>query len=485
MRITEDLRQYISLLEDKGELARIRAEVDWNFEVGAITRRLIDTRGPAPLFENIKDYPKGYRIFSLPFGPSKPLLGRLALALGRDQNTHPVELINSTSDKLKPVEPKIVSDAPCKENIMKGDDINVLKFPVPFIHGVDGGRYIGTWCIIVTKEKDRNWTNWGVYRVMVQNEKIVSMNFERRAQQHGSQMYERHLEKPKGPFNVAISIGADPISLLAATMSPPEGISECEIAGGIRGSPTKLARCESVDLEVPASSEIVIEGEVSTDEMMEGPMGEFTGYTGGGRMLLPYVRVKCVTYRNDPILTLANMGKPWDDTAVTFPVTYSSWVRKILLDKGLPIKDVYMWPAYGLTISVKGRGGPGIAHKVIQAIRDSHCRGFLSFCFIVGEDIDVSNLEDVFWCLTTRLHPRNGIHTFARANALGSPLLPALTPDERENHYSYATYFDCTWPSDWSEEYVQEHCSVIDFERAWPESVQEKVIRRWNEYGLK
>jgi 4-hydroxy-3-polyprenylbenzoate decarboxylase len=483
MKVAEDLREYIEILEQAGELRRVTAQVDWNLEIGAITRRLMDRKGPAPLFENIKDYP-GHRLLACPFGPSEPLLGRLALALGLDRNTHPLEMVRSTQEKLKLVKPVVVADAPCKENVLKGDDVNVLKFPVPFIHGTDGGRYIGTWCIVVTRDRTRGWTNWGVYRVMVQNEKIVSMNFERRAQQHGSQMFERHLEANDEPYDVAIVVGADPISLLAATMSPPEPISEVEVAGGLRGAPVKLVKCETVDLEVPASAEIVIEGKIGREEMWEGPMGEFSGYTGGGKMRLPYVQVTCITHRNNPIVTLANMGKPWDDCAVTYPVTYGSWIRKMLQDKGLPVKDVFVLPVYGLVVSVNGRGGSGVAHAIIKTLRESRARGYMQYAFIVGEDIDISSMEDVFWCFTTRLHPKYGIHVDARAGAIGSPLLPNLMPDEREHHYSYTCYFDCTWPSDWSEQYLREHTQVVDFERAWPKDVQEKVLRRWKEYRL-
>ena len=483
MKIAEDLREFIQILEDKGELRRVKAEVDWNLEIGAITRRLMDLKGPAPLFENIKDYP-GQSLLACPFGPSKPLLGRLALALGLDRDIHPLEMVRIAQDRLKLIKPVLVADAPCRENIQKGEDINVLKFPVPFIHGTDGGRYIGTWCIVITKDKARGWTNWGVYRVMVQNEKIVSMNFEMRAKQHGSQMFERHLKDRKEPYEIAIVVGADPISLLAATMSPPESISEVEVAGGLRGAPLKLVKCETVDLEVPASSEVVIEGTIGPDEMWEGPMGEFSGYTGGGKMLLPYVKVSCVMHRNNPVHTLANMGKPWDDCAVTYPVTYGAWVRKLLQEKGLPVKDVFVLPVYGLVVSVTGRGGSGVAHNVIKVLRESKARGYLQYAFIVGDDVDISSLEDVFWCLTTRLHPKHGIHVVPRPGAIGSPLLPNLMPDERENHYSYIAYFDCTWPSDWSEEYLREHTRVIDFERAWPKEIQDKVLRRWKEYKL-
>ncbi|HZW54813.1 MAG TPA: UbiD family decarboxylase [Nitrososphaerales archaeon] len=487
MKISDNLRSFIDILEEEKELRRISAEVDWNLEIGAITRRLVDTRGPAPLFENIKGYPAGYRILGLPFGPSSPLHARLSLSLGMERDTRPKEIIEEVQSRLqRNIKPKIVSHTPCKENIARGDEVNVLNFPAPYIHSVDGGRYIGTWCIVVTKDRENGWQNWGVYRVMVQNEKVVSINYEINARQHGGDIFEREESQHREESSaspIAIVLGAGPISLLAAAMSPPAGVNESGVASSLLGAPLELVKCETVDLEVPASSEIVIEGEVPLGKRMpEGPMGEFSGYTAGGKMDLPYVDVKCITWRDDPVITLANMGKPWDDCATVYTVTYSAWIRKILQERGLPVKDVYVWPVYGTVISVKNEHEPRIAEKIIQTLKEAKCRTGLVYTFIVNGDIDVTSLEDVFWCLTTRCHPKNGIHVEQRKG--GSPLIPYRTPEEREQNYSFTGYFDCTWPKDWSEEYLGEHCRVVDFENAWPLEMREKVLARWKEYGL-
>lgn len=486
MKVSDDLREYVESLESQGELRRVKAEVDWNLEIGAITRRLIDTKGPAPLFENIKGYARGKRILGLPFGPSNPLHARLALSLGMKRSTPPREIINEVQNRLNvSVKPKIVSDAPCKENIARGDNVNLLDFPAPYVHSVDGGRYIGTWCIVVTKDDEGGWQNWGVYRVMVQNEKVVSINYEMKARQHGGDIFERdeakHGELSSSP--IAIVLGAGPISLLAAAMSPPAGTSEANVASSLMGDQLELVKCESVDLEVPASSEIVIEGEVPFGKRMkEGPMGEFSGYTAGGKMDLPYVEIKCITWRNDPIITLANMGKPWDDCATVYTVSYSAWIRKILQEKGLPVKDVYVWPVYGTVISVTQDHGPMIAERIMNALKETNCRTGLVYTFIVNDDIDVTSLEDVFWCFTTRCHPKNGIHVQERKG--GSPLIPYRTPEERAKNYSYGAYFDCTWPTEWPKEYLAEHCQVVDFANAWPAEIQQRVLNRWKEYDL-
>ena len=158
-----DLRAFMTALEREGELHRIKAEVDWNLEMGAATRKSIELRGPALYFEKAKGYPAGYGVLGVPFGPTKPVIqGRVAIALGLPKTTPPLELIDVFRERTyHPIKPVLVDSGPCKEEILKGDDVDVLKFPVPKIHGMDGGRYVGTWDLVVTKDPDTGWVNWG------------------------------------------------------------------------------------------------------------------------------------------------------------------------------------------------------------------------------------------------------------------------------------------------------------------------------------
>lgn len=482
MNEINDLRDYIRILEESNELRRVKVEVDCNLEIGAITRRLMDERGPAPLFENVKDHP-GFKILGLPFGPSVPLHSRLSLALGLPKKMPALDLINYVRDKIaNPIHPKVINDATCKSQVLKDDMVDLNYLPAPFIHSVDGGRYIGTWCIVITKDPESEWTNWGVYRVMVQDSRTVGVNFNKVAQ-HGGELLNSHSKKnSNAPYEVAIVLGADPFSLFAASTNAPRGLSEASVAGGLKGSPLELVKCETLDLEVPASSEVVIEGVIPPQELrLEGPMGEFTGYSSGGKRLAPIVKVKCVTLRNDPIITLANMGKPWDDAAVVLSIGYSANIKRILQDANIPVKDVFVFPFETSIISVE-RSDPDLAQKITKTLEASTARNSMVYTFIVGNDIDITNIEDVFWCLVTRLHPKNGYH--AKQVNGGSPLIPHLTPEERKTKYSYRGVFDLTWPYDWTSDYLEEHCHVIDFEHAWPEEVRRKVVERWEEYGL-
>ena len=477
-----DLRNLIEILDDSNELRRVKKRVDWNLEIGAITRRLIDIRGPAVLFENIRGY-RGQRMLGLPFGPSRPLHSRLSLALGLPKNSRPLGIVDYVSKKIaNPINSRMVDDSPCKENVLKCESVDVTRFPAPFIHRMDGGRYLGTWCIVVTKDPEARWTNWGVYRVMLHDSRTLIVNFNPSGQ-HGGEMLARHQGKnPNKPYQAAIVIGADPFSLIAAATSSPKGMSEASIAGSLKGSPIELVKCETVDLEVPASAEIVIEGMVrANDTMLEGPMGEFTGYSSGGTRPKPCLRISCICYRNNPIVTFANMGKPWDDFAVVSSIMYAANIKTVLQKANLPVKDVFTWPVETAVISVT-KSESNLARRIMKALRSANCRTGMIYTLLVGQDVDVTNLEDIFWCLITRLHPRNGINVESHKG--GSALIPLLTPEERRGHYSSTAFLDCTWPSSWTDAYLNEHCQVVDFYNAWPKRVREKVRNNWQKYGL-
>ncbi|MDP2645072.1 MAG: UbiD family decarboxylase [Desulfobacterales bacterium] len=156
-----DNREFIEALEKTGDVVRIRQEVDWDLEVGAITRRVCERQDPAPFFEKIKDYPEGYRIFGAPLATER----RFAAALGLNQDTPFREIQAEYSRRLeRPVKPVIVKDAPCKENVLVGDEVDLHRFPAPMVHEGDGGRYMATWHAMVSKSAKKDWTNWGMYQ---------------------------------------------------------------------------------------------------------------------------------------------------------------------------------------------------------------------------------------------------------------------------------------------------------------------------------
>lgn len=476
-----DLREFADALEKQKELKRIKTEVDWDLEMGAITRRAIDLRAPAPLFEKVKGYPDGYRVLGIPLGPSKPVLqGRVAVAIGLPKETPTLEIIDTFRDRLSsPIKPMLVNNAPCKEVILKGKDVDVTKLPVPRVHGVDGGRYIGTWDIIISKDLETNWVNWGIYRSMVFDSKTLCILLTP-GDQHGGAMFYHQYEPRKKNMPVAIVVGAEPVCHLIGTTPTPHGSSDADVAGGIRQAPVTLIKCETSDLEVPASAEIVIEGEVLAGERRaEGPFGEYTGHSVHDEQT-PIIRVNCITHRKDPIITMANMGKPWDDYATPTSITVSASVGKILQDSGVPFKSVFQ-PAPGTSMVISIRPRPGLIQKIVSILAGAERMGF-SYYVLVDEDVDVTSMEEVWWAITTRMHPRTGTHVLGGVGA--NTLLPYLSPEDRETHQTDHMYMDATFPYHWTEDYRRQHCQVVDFARGWPEEVKKKVLAKWKtDYG--
>ena len=178
----KDLRDFIRVLESHGELQRVREEVDWNLEMGAIIRHCYDIGAPAALFEKVKDHPKGFRALGASLGPSQQpghsLYARIALAFGLEPDATPQAIMKYyLAHKDKPIKPVTVKTGTCKENILLGKDVDLTKFPAPLIHGGDGGRYIGTWHTVVTKDPDSSWVNWGMYRLMVHDRNTMGCLF--------------------------------------------------------------------------------------------------------------------------------------------------------------------------------------------------------------------------------------------------------------------------------------------------------------------
>lgn len=404
---SKDLRQYIQKLEIAGEVKRIEKEVDWNLEVGAIVRRAAEQGLPAPFFQKIKDCDKGYRIFA----GSLANFRRLAIAMDLDPNISRAELTEEYLKRYKkPIKPVIVKDGLCKENILIGDQVDLLKFPVPFVHQGDGGRYIGTWHMVITQDPESDWVNWGMYRNMLHSKNSLGIYCEN--YKHLGMMYVKNYGPNKPAMEVAIAIGNEPLSSFCAASALPDRVSEADIAGGLRGEPIELVKCETVNLYVPANAEIVIEGEIRpNDFIMEGPFGEFTGYMASVKQPRKVIRVKAVTHRNNPILTMTAPGIPVDDCAVTQSISRSAVILDALRTEGLPVKGVNVTPesvTLLAVISVKAlynNIADHVAH-VAWGVKAGLC---IPYLVIVNDDIDPYNMTEVIHALATKCHPFRGI----------------------------------------------------------------------------
>lgn len=478
----KDLREYIAKLDEIGEVQTIEQEVDWNLEVGAIIRRSYDLRAPAPFFQKIKGYAEDFRIFGAPIGTSRRdrYYARIATALDMPIDITAQAFIEKYIRRKKnPIAPRIVKDGPCKEVIQTGNDVNLLQFPSPLIHGGDGGRYIGTWHTSITRDPETGWVNWGMYRLMIHDEKtmggIISPD------QHIGLHYYQHYEKRNKPMEFAIAIGTEPVTALMSAIRTNPGIAEAAIVGSLRGEPIDVIQCETVDLQVPATSEIVIEGVVMPEERRaEGPFGEFTGYQAGDRKPRPVFHVKAITHRQNPILPVTCMGVPVDDCAVVIPLAKAANLLDDLRGRGLPVKAAYCPPAGVSFMVIVSTKVPYVNYtqQLAHAIWANN-RSFYQV-MIVEDDIDVTDWEQVMWAFTTRCHPERGIRQVP--NAPGNPLLPFVNAYEREKLLSAYVLFDCTFPKEWPKEFVPIKAS---FDVMWPQEIQKRVLANWNSYGYK
>jgi len=474
-----DTREYIDLLERAGELRRVRTEVDWKYEAGAMSRLVCERRGPAPLFENIKGYP-GQRMAAVLMGPTRPQLhGRTALALGLDKDTPTLDLIEIVRERMKHPQKAVrvrKNEAPCKEIVLRGKDANLLRFPIPWIKEIDGGRYVGTWCLIVTKDPDKGWVNMATYRCMLKDEQHFTVLFST-LRQHGGAMFRKYEERGQ-PMPIALVIGADPHCHLAA-MSPIDyGTCEAEIAGALRGEGIRMVPCETNDLEVPANAEMVIEAELSPGERDdEGPFGEFTGHSSH-RGKMPVARVTCITHRENPIHTMANMGKPWDDYGSTAYLMTAAAAKNRLEAHGIEeVKSVYYYVPGSAVISIKP--GPGVQKRITSALL-AGARMMAVGVVFVEEDVDVTDIEDVWWAISSRMNPEN-IEIIRKAPA--NLFFPWLTPAQRQAREAGVWVMDATFPYDWSPEYREEHTRIADFEHGWSDGTKHKILARWKDYG--
>ncbi|MBI2360354.1 MAG: UbiD family decarboxylase [Deltaproteobacteria bacterium] len=479
-----DLREYISALEREGEIQRIEQEVDPDLEVGAIIRRSYDLRAPAPLFLSLKGYPRG-RIFGAPIGLSRQQgrpFARFAISMDMPPESTPLEIIEEYIRRIqKPLKPVLVKDGPCKENILKGDDVDLNVFPAPLLHDGDGGRYLGTWHANITRDPDTGVHNWGLYRLMIHDKKSMGGLFQP-IQNIGVQYYTKY--EPRGlPMEFAIAMGTEPVTpWIAGTRFPPN-VSEADIIGAIRGAPLELVKCETVDLAVPATSEIVIEGIVPPKERKEeGPFGEYTGFMAGDRIPRPVYHVTAISYRNDPIVPVTCMGVPVDDAAVSLSLTKAANILEETRSRGFPVKAVYCPPeavSHWTVVSTKVPY-PGYSRYLAHAVWGIPWGRSAWYLVIVEEDVDVTDMGQVLWAISTMCHPKRGVVQVE--NVPGHPLLPFLGPEEKHKNLAAYTLLDCTWPRDWPRDAIP---LKISFEKAWPKEIQEKVLKNWRSYGYK
>jgi len=461
-----DLRDWIKTLEDHGELKRIREEISPELEITEITDRVSKSSGPALLFENVKGHPS-HQVFINQFGSQR----RMALALGvnsLDEIANRITALFNLKapegflDKLKMLPqlselssafPKTVTakDAPCKEMIRR-DHFNLNYFPILKCWPHDGGRFITLPCV-VTRDPRSGKRNLGMYRMQVYDGQTTGMHWQR--QKVAAEHYREAIRKaaaqnssespltagvaamaesaggacafPDSPqgglpqialgnlkgsrLEVAVAIGTDPATTFAAIVPAPPEVEEYLIAGFLRGSPVEIVQCETVDLQVPARAEIVLEGYVELGELRaEGPFGDHTGfYTLADQY--PVFHLTCVTHRRNPIYAATIVGKPpmedaWMGKAVEriFLPAMRMQVPEIV-DINLPVEAVF----HNLMLVSIRKSYPGQARKVMNAIWSLGQAMFTKIIIVVDEDCDVQNIPEVVLRVANNIDPERDI----------------------------------------------------------------------------
>jgi UbiD family decarboxylase len=482
-----DLRDFIDLLEKTGNLYRIGERIDKNSELMPLVRwqyqGLPDGQRKAFLFENVTD-PQGRnydcRVTVGALSASREIY-KMALGVADDDNAGAVaERWNLALSR--PIAPRIVKSGPVKEVVLRGKEISrptggLLRFPVPISNpGFDGGPFL-TAPYVVTKDPETGVANVGTYRCMIKGPDKMGVSVS--PAQHIGIHFHKCKEK-KIPLQAAIVLGCSPAIGLASVAKVGYDRNEYAVAGGIAGEPIALVRCESVDLEVPARAEIVIEGEIPTDMMEpEGPFGEFTGYMGG-QLMNGIFLVKCISHRKEPILQMFTEGVP-SESGVMRKMGYESTLYKLLKhDCNIPsVINVTLHESSGsrkLVVIRMKKTNPAQPWQALQAavaLDPSHGKILIT----VDEDIDSEDADSVNWALSFRMQPHRDVkittHKFAGLDPSAAP------PGSSHTEARFPSPSGCS-------------AIMIDATRKWPyppvalpsRKYMEAAKTKWEKLGL-
>lgn len=489
MKPLKSFREYVEILKKHNEIVSIKQEVDWNLEMSAIIRRAYELPAPAPLFKNIKDSAPGFEVLGAPVGisPNKehPFI-RVALSLGLPINTSAPELVEAWSHlpDVKPILPRLVATGECKENKLFDDAIDLTKLPVPFIHVGDGGRYINTYGILIVRTPDGSWVNWSISRVMLDGPR--SMAGVIISSQDIGKIYKEWKKAGKEmPF--ALCLGVDPGIAMIAGYPLPDNVNEGELIGGWYGEPIDVVKCETSDLEVPATSEIVIEGTASLEDMVpEGPMGEYGGYTWAGRTkAVPRFHVTAMTHRNNPIMPVTAAGTPPEENHTNWGVAIAASIQNALRKQGLPIKECFIplesavhWFVVTIDRSKHKGDNDRLAHEIGQTVFATKAGSYVPKVLVMDDDIDPSDINQVVWALATRHHPDKRI---AMAGQTVLPLVAYLDAREKSEAVTTKVVYNCLMPfGNWPEDKQPIEASF----RSYSEELRNHVIKNWEKYGF-
>ncbi|HET9549790.1 MAG TPA: UbiD family decarboxylase, partial [Candidatus Binatia bacterium] len=420
----KDLREFLNLLEEKGELLKTKKPVDVKFEISSYIRKTSDQHGPALLFENVKN-------FNMPVvGGVFATRERAFLAL----ESSPQEYVNRFEHALDHVvPPKLVSSAPCKDVIHTGKDVDLTRLPIPTFSEKDPAPFI-TLGLCISRDPKGGGKNTSIYRLQLKGRSRLGIM----AQQLVRQLTEA--ESIGKGLPIAIAIGTDPVLALATQWMAPYGTDELALAGALRGEPVEVVKAETVDLEVPATAEIIIEGTVLPNvREEEGPFGEVSGYYTPANPK-PIIEVSAITHRRDPIYQAALTGMPTTENHVLkqLPLEASFYWQ---LKKEFPGVTAVHFPAAGTVgmtcvIAMK-QAYECEARNVIAAMIGTRRN---KITIVVDDDVDIFDMEKVWWAIATRTQADEDVIIFPRVVAT------AMDPSVRKLRVGSSLGIDATKP---------------------------------------
>jgi phenylphosphate carboxylase beta subunit len=469
-----DLRGFISLCEKEGQLARIKAEVDWELEISHICKIAEEKSGPALLFENVKGYSSP--VLTGAFATTQ----RLAMILGKDPK---LSLVNLTKEWVNlsvkdVILAKEVKDGPIFENIVDGDKVDTFAFPSPKFYELDGGRYFGTAVFMVIQDPENGKVNLGTYRMGILDDKTVGVQILKG--KTADRIMKKYAKQGKKMPACAI-IGGDPLHIFASAATVSGAKSGYDVVSSLRGEPVETVKSQLFGLPIPAAAEIVLEGEIDPTKLRnEGPFGEYTGYYTEElikQIPKPALDVKRVYYRNNPILWETSVGRPVGDQHMLYAFARNASLWMDLDKMQIPgIKSVYTLPEgsgrFIVVVSVQ-QMYPGHSDQVAAAVIASNTGTYgIKMIIIVDDDIEADDLPRVWWALGTRYNPARGTQIINRGRS--TPLDPALAEDDNK-FLTSRIILDATIPYDWK---------IKPTEIKLTESMMDKVKARWNEYGI-
>lgn len=489
----KSLRDFLERLRALGHVTDVRAEVDWNLEMGAIARRSMDLRAPAPLFHRVRGVRAGFRALGAPGGlgaSDRSPFARVNIALGLDADAHPMGIVRTlAAARARPlVPPRRVPSGPCQENVMTGDAVDLTALPVPFIHGHDGGRYLQTYGLNIVRTPDGAWTNWSINRMMLLDATRLGCLIP--PNQHLGIIHAKWRARGE-PTPIAIALGVEPGLPYVGGMPVPEGVDEAAFLGAVFGEPIEVVRARTVDLDVPATAEIVVEGLIShTETAMEGPMDEYPGYVGDEGSLKPVLHVTAITHRHDPILPFSTAGAPVDENHTGWGLPHAAEILHLLREAGEPVDACWMtlesachWLVVGAAPDWHERTGlssEAFGRRLGSQIFAAKAGFGVAKIILVENDIDITRVDELVWAFASRAHPSHGEIAFAGEAQNALPVF--LDADEKHTFRAVKVVHNALLADRFAPGARPKRSDLVN---GWPPAIRERVLSRWAEYGYR